>query len=95
MFKGIAHEGLRSPKHPNYNGSKYNVLVQWEDGSVTNEVLNIFGKDDLVSCAQYAKDNKMRDEPGWKWFHRLVKNEKKFKRMVNQACLKSIRRSTV
>ena len=36
MFKGItAHKGLLSPKHPNYNGSKYNALVQWEDGSVT------------------------------------------------------------
>ena len=56
MFKGItAHEGPLSPKHPNYNGSKYNVLVQWEDGSVTREPLDIFGKDDPVSCAQYAK----------------------------------------
>ena len=35
MFKGItAHEGPLSPKHPNYNGSMYNVLVQWEDGSM-------------------------------------------------------------
>ena len=35
LFKGItAHEGPLSSKHPNYNGSKYNLLVQWEDGSV-------------------------------------------------------------
>ena len=34
LFKGItAHEGLLSSKHPNYSGSKYNLLVQWEDGN--------------------------------------------------------------
>ena len=44
MFRGItAHEGLLSPKH-HYNGSKYNMLVQWEDGSITCEPLNILGK---------------------------------------------------
>ena len=49
MFKGItAHEGPLSPKDPNQNGSKYNVLVQWEDGSVTREPLDIFWKDDPV-----------------------------------------------
>ena len=45
MFKGItAYEGPLSPKHPNYNGSKYNVLVQWEDGSISREPLDILGK---------------------------------------------------
>ena len=90
-----AHEGLLSTKHPNYNGSKYNLLVQREDGSVTREPLDIFGKDDPVSCSQYAKDNNLLEEPGWKWFRQLVKNDKTFKRLVNQAQLKSIRRSTV
>ena len=57
LFKSIAaHEGPLSTKHPNYNGWKYNLLVQWEDGSVTREPLDIFGKDDPVSCTQYAKD---------------------------------------
>ena len=71
------------------------ILVQWEDGHVTREPLDIFGKDDPVSCAQYAKDNNLLEEPGWKQFCRHAKNEKKFKRMVNQAHLKSIGRSTV
>ena len=80
LFKGItAHEGPLSSKHPNYNGSKYNLLLQWEDGSVTREPLDIFGKDDPVSCAQYAKDNNLLEEPGWKRFRRLVKNDKTFK----------------
>ena len=96
MFSvGVSHKGPLSPKHPNYNGSKYNVIVQWEDGSVTRGPLDIFGKDDPVSCAQYAKDNNLLEESGWKRFRHLAKNKKKFKGMVNQARLKSIRRSTV
>ena len=92
MFKGItAHEGPLSPKRLNYNGSKYNVLVQWDDGSVTREPLDIFGKDDPVSCVEYAMDNNLLEEPGWKRFRHLAKNEKKFKMMVNQAHLKSMR----
>ena len=40
LFKCItAHEGPLSTKHPNYNGSKYKLLVQWEDGSVMRELL--------------------------------------------------------
>jgi hypothetical protein len=86
IFKGItAHEGPLSPHHPNYKGSKYNVLVQWEDGSSTYEPLDIMAKDDPVTCAKYAKDNDLLELPGWQRFRRLVKNEKTFKHMVNQA----------
>jgi hypothetical protein len=96
LFKGItAHEGPLSPKHPNYKGSKYNVLVQWEDGSSQYEPLDIIGKDDPVSCAKYAKENNLLDEPGWKRFRRLVKHDKTFKRLVNQSRLTSIRRGTI
>ena len=96
LFKSIlAHEGPLTPKHPNYKGSKYNILVQWEDGSSTYEPLDVFGKDDPVSCAKYAKDNDLLNEPGWKRFRHLVKNFKTFQRMVNQSRLKSIRRSPV
>ena len=34
------------------------------------------------------------EEPSWKRFRQLVKNDKTFKRLVNQAQLKLIRRST-
>ena len=86
-----AHEGPLSPKHPNYKGSKYNVLVQWEDGSKTMEPLDIIAKDDPVSCAKYAKDYNLLEVPGWKRFRRLAKIENTFKRIVNQARLKSIK----
>ena len=55
LFKSItANEGPLSTKHHNYNGSKYNLVVQWEDGSITREPLDIFGKDDPVSCVQLS-----------------------------------------
>ena len=95
-FKGItAHEGPLSTKHPNYKGSKYNVLVQWEDGTITSEPLDIIAKDDPVSCAKYAKENNLLEDPGWKRFRRLTKNDKTFKRMVNQARLSSVRRGPI
>jgi hypothetical protein len=91
-FKGIiGHEGPLSPRDSNYKGSSFNVLVQWEDGSVTSEPLDIFAKDDPVTCADYAKKNNLLDTPGWKRFRRLVKNAKVFQRMLNQAKLKSVR----
>lgn len=84
-FKAIVgHEGPLSKRHPSYKGSRYNVLVQWEDGSTTYKPLDIIGTDDPVVCAQYAKDNNLLHEPGWKRFRRLVKNAKVFKRMLNQ-----------
>jgi hypothetical protein len=40
LFKSIlAHEGPLTHTHPNYKESKYNILVQWEDGSSTYEPL--------------------------------------------------------
>ena len=80
-----------TPRHPNYKGSQYNVFVQWEDGSKTMDPLDIIAKDNPVSCAKYAKDNNLLEVPGWKRFRRLARNEKTFKRIVNQARLKSIR----
>lgn len=76
IFKGItAHGGPLSPQHPLYGGSKYNDLVQWEDGTVASEpTLDFIAKDDLVSCAKYAKEHNLLDNPGWKRFLSLANN---------------------
>ena len=72
-FKGIVnHEGPLSASHPNYKGSKWNVLVQWEDGSVTTEPLSHFAADAATTCALYAKDKDLLDKPGWKRFRHLA-----------------------
>jgi len=54
----------------------------------------MIASDDPVTCAEYARTHDLLDTPGWKRFRRLAKNEKKIKRMINQAKLKSYRRDT-
>ena len=72
-FKSIsAHQGPLSQSHPAYNGSKYNVLVNWETGESTFEPLATIAVDDPVTCAIYAKENGLLEEDGWKQFKKLA-----------------------
>jgi len=87
----IAHEGPLEPNHPNYKGSRFNVMLEWEAGEVTPEPLKVVAKDDPVTCAIYAADNNLLDVDGWKQFKRIANRQKKLLRMVNQAKLKSFR----
>jgi hypothetical protein len=80
-FKRItSHQGPLTPKHPNYKGSTYNIMVEWENGE-TKESLQIIAKDDPATCAVYAKDNDLLDTTGWKHFKSIAKQQKKFTRM--------------
>ena len=93
-FKSItAHEGPLTPHHRNYKGSKYNVMVEWENGEVTSEPLSIIAADDPVSCALYASKNNLLELDGWRRFKSIAKNHKKLTRFVNQAKLRSFRTS--
>ena len=62
----IGHQGPLVPTDKDYNGSNYNVQVEWENGEVTFEPLSIIAADDPVSCAIYACDHELLDTPGWK-----------------------------
>ena len=62
----LAHEGLLKPSDPSYKGSKYNVMIEWENGEITSEPLTIIAADDPVTCAIYAKENGLLDLDGWK-----------------------------
>jgi hypothetical protein len=62
----VGHEGPFRASDPEYKGSRYNVLVEWENGEITSEPLNIFGKDDPVTCAVYAREHGLLEEEGWK-----------------------------
>jgi hypothetical protein len=70
------HQGPLKTTDEEYNGSKYNVQVEWENGEVTFEPLSIMAADDPVSCAIYAKQHGLLDTPGWKQFKKLAKREK-------------------
>ncbi len=89
-FKKISsHQGPLSPDHPDYNGSSYNVQVEWENGEITFEPLGIIAADDPVSCAVYAREHGLLDTPGWKRFKRIAKREKVLWHAVNQAKIRS------
>ena len=87
----MGHQGPLTADDEGYNGSIYNVQVEWENGEITYEPLSVIAADDPVSCAIYARDNGLLDTPGWKRFKRIAKNQKVFFRQVNQAKLRSFR----
>ena len=91
----VGHIGPLTSKDKNWKGSQYNVKVLWEDNSVTEEPLKTFAKDDPISVAEYAHANGLLETPGWKHLRHIVKNQKKFGRLVKQARLKSIRRAPI
>ena len=85
----VSHQGPLKHGHHDFKGSTYNVMVEWENGEVTAEPLHVIAADDPVTCAIYAKENNLLDQPGWKRFKAIAKRQKKFTRMVNQAKLRS------
>jgi hypothetical protein len=37
--RNTSHQCPLTPKHPNYKGSTYNIMVEWENGETTMEQL--------------------------------------------------------
>jgi Reverse transcriptase (RNA-dependent DNA polymerase) len=85
----ISHNGPFQANHPEYKGSQYNLMIEWENGAITTEPLAIISADNQVTCAIYAKDHGLLDKPGWKRFKNIEKHEMQFTRQVNQAKLRS------
>ena len=83
-----AHEGPLQPTHPDYKGSKYNVMIEWETGEITEESLSIIAEDDPVTCVIYAKQHNLLKLDGWKHFKGIAKRKKKLFCMANQAKLR-------
>ena len=93
--KILSHTGPLTPKDKEWKGSQYNVRVLWDDNTITDEPLKLIAKDDPVTAAEYAQTNDLLDTPGWKHLRHIVKNQKKFGRMIMQAKLKSLRRAPI
>jgi hypothetical protein len=90
QYKRISgHEGPLNKNHSSWKGDKYNVKVEWENGEVSYEPLNMIAGDDPVTCSIYMKDNGLLETDGWKRFRRLAKRAKKMLRIVNQSKLRS------
>ena len=83
----VSHQGPLKPGDSNYMGSRFNVQLEWENGEITFEPLKTISADDLVTCAIYACDQGLLDEPGWKQFKHLALRERQLIRQVNQSKL--------
>ena len=65
-FRAITdHRGPLHKEDHNYNGSFYNVMVEWEIQEITEEPLSIIAYDDPVSVAAYAKEHNLLHLPEW------------------------------
>ena len=62
--KILGHQGPLSHKDKKYNGSLYNVLVEWESGETTHEPVDLLARDDPTTLAVYAKENGLINTPG-------------------------------
>jgi hypothetical protein len=69
--------------------SMYNLMIEWDNGDITSEPLQVIAKDDPVTCAIYAKEEGLLELPGWKQLKSIAKRQKKLTRIVHQAKLKS------
>ena len=67
-------------------GSKYNLIVEWEDGLVSPTSLSA-----KAECAEYAKEHNLLSTPGSKDLKRLASKSKHLVRALRQAKLKSFR----
>jgi hypothetical protein len=85
----VAHEGPLRPTDRTYKGSKFNVMIEWENGETTTEPLRLIAADNPVMCAIYARDNNLLDLPGWKRFKGLAKRQRKHELLVAKAKLQS------
>jgi hypothetical protein len=46
-------------------GYQITLLIERENGEITKEPLGIIAPDDPVTCAIYARDNGLLDQPEW------------------------------
>ena len=66
-FKCIKdHKVPYTSSDPEYNGSRYNLLIEWEPGEQTWEPLSNIIASDPYTCAVYAKEHNLLNTPGWK-----------------------------
>jgi hypothetical protein len=91
----IAHEGPLSSKSTNWKGSKWNVLVRWDDGSETWEPLNMMIAEDPVTCASYAKHNNLVELSGWNSLRKYARRTKVLEWHIKQAVMKAQRRAPI
>jgi hypothetical protein len=72
----VGHQGPLLRHDKDYNGSRFNLLVEWENGEITTKPLSVIAADDPVTCTVYAREHELLDVEGWKRFRNLAKRKK-------------------
>ena len=70
----VGHRGPLSYISPGYKGSRWNVIIEWENGDTSEEPLSTLATDNPVTCAIYAEHNGLLDTHGWKQFRDISTN---------------------
>ena len=79
------HRGPYNPSDPEYLGSSYNLLIEWETGEMTWEPLSYIIASDLYMCAVYAKEYDLLNTPGWKLLKRHVRTASRLVGTLNKS----------
>ena len=93
-FKCIKdHRGPYTSLDPEYNGSSYNLLIEWETGEQTWEPLSNIIASDPYTCAVYAKEHNLLNTPGWKLLKRHARTARRLIRTLKKAKYRQARAS--
>ena len=93
-FKCIKdHKGPYTPSDPEYNGSSYNPLIEWETGEQTWEPLSNIITSDPYTCAVYAKEHDLLNTPGWKLLKRNARTSRRLIRTLKKSKYRQARAS--
>ena len=71
------HRGPYTSSDPEYLGSSYNLLIEWETGEITWEPLSNIIASDPYTCAIHAKRHNLLNTPGWKLLKRHTKTARR------------------
>ena len=93
-FKCIKdHKGPYTSSDPEYNGSSYNLLIEWETGEQTWEPLSNIIASDPYTCAVYAKEHDLLNTPGWKLLKRHARKARRLIRTLKKSKYRQARAS--
>ena len=79
------HKGPYTSSDPEYNGSSYNLLIEWETGEQTWEPLSNIIASDPYTCAVYAKEHDLLNTPDWKLLKRHARTARRLIRTLKKS----------
>ena len=93
-FKCIKdHKGPYTSSDPEYNGSSYNLLFEWDTGEQTWEPLSNIIASDPHTFAVYANEHNLLNTPGWKLLKRHARTARRLIRTLKKSKYRQARAS--